>query len=455
MKHINPRRPSGKVIAAAVGLSGALAIGLVAPAQSSSHREAPLITEDPTADNTDVYAFSGRDGFTSLISNFQGFQEPGGGPNYYRFSDDVRYDINIDNNGDAMADITYEFRFTTGLRNPNTYQYATGPINDLTDPDWNRPQTYSITRVENGQRAEVATGLRSPPSNVGPRTTPNYMRLASQAVRAIPGGGRVFAGQRDDGFYADAASIFDLTGLRPLNDLHVIPLPVEDGVDTFAGYNVQSIALEIPTVDLLARSGDPVIGVWSTANRRSTRVFANDNSSTPVNSGNWVQVSRLGNPLVNEVIIPLGLKDAYNNLRPDQDAAVLSQPADARGVTIPLVQDPELARLIEALYGINVPDPPRNDLVQIYLTGIPGVNMPQGTVQPADVLRYNTSTNASWPNGRAVSDDVVDTSLTAVAGTPLTDGVQENDLRFRLAFPYLAAPHQGYEIDNPRRVGGP
>lgn len=454
MKHINPRRPSAKVIAAAVGLSGAVAVGLVAPAQGSSHREAPLISQDPTADNTDVYAFSDEPGMTTLISNYQGFQEPGGGPNYFRFADDVRYDINIDNNGDALPDITYEFRFTTGLRNPDTFLYATGPIDSVTDTDWNRPQTYSVFRVENGRRAAVATGLPSPPSNVGPRTTPDYETLVAQSIHSLRGGGEVFAGQRDEGFFADIAAIFDLGGLRPLNDLHVIPLPVEDGVDTFAGYNVSSIALNIPTADLLADSGDPVIGVWSTANRMKTRVFEGNNSATPVNSGRWVQVSRLGNPLVNEVVIPLGLKDAFNNLRPDQDAATLSVPDDGSGITIPLVQDPELGRLIEALYGVDVPDAPRNDLVAVFLTGIPGLNMPQGTVQPAEVLRYNTSMPAAWPNGRNVGDDVVDTALSAVGGTALTDGANANDLPYLDSFPYLATPHSGYDLDNPQRVSG-
>jgi hypothetical protein len=265
----------------------------------------------------------------------------------------------------------------------------------------------------------------------------------------------VFAGQRDEGFYFDAAAVFDLGGLRPFNPAHVIPLPEEDGIDTFAGYNVNSLALQVPKSEVLGSAGDPVIGVWSTASRRQTRVL--DAAGGPSTfSGDWVQVSRLGNPLVNEVVIPLKLKDAFNALEPVNDAAALSgvtaPPYSTQG-DIPLVQDPILGFYIEALYGIDVPDAPRNDLVEIYLTGIPGVNQPQGTVQPAELLRLNTDTpGASWPNGRSVGDDVIDISLTAVAGTELTDGANENDVPYLQRFPYLGTPHQGYELNNPARV---
>jgi hypothetical protein len=442
----------------AAGLGALLAPTLLTSANASSHREAPMISKDPVADNTDVYAFVDRrnPNTVSLISNFVPFQEPGGGPNYYEFGDDVLYEIHIDNDGDAVEDVTYEFAFTSNIVDPNTFLYATAPIDSVKDPDWNQPQTYTVTKVVDGTRTVMGSNFRTAPNNVGPRSTPNYAQLAKGAVHRLAGRtGQVFAGQRDEGFYFDAAAVFDLGGLRPFNPAHVIPLPEEDGIDTFAGYNVNSLALQVLKSEVLGDDGDPVIGVWSTASRRQTRVL--DAAGGPSTfSGDWVQVSRLGNPLVNEVVIPLKLKDAFNALEPVNDAAALSgvtaPPYSTQG-DIPLVQDPILGFYIEALYGIDVPDAPRNDLVEIYLTGIPGVNQPQGTVQPAELLRLNTDTpGASWPNGRSVGDDVIDISLTAVAGTELTDGANENDVPYLQRFPYLGTPHQGYELNNPARV---
>ncbi|HWH33746.1 MAG TPA: DUF4331 domain-containing protein [Acidimicrobiales bacterium] len=461
-----------------VGLGALVALGLVSPAQSSSHREAPMISEDPTADNTDVYAFVAPDapGTVTLISNFNGFQEPGGGPNYFKFGDDVLYEIKIDNDGDAVEDVTYGFRFSTTTVDPDSFLYATGPITSIDDSTWNRPQRYTVFR--NG--TEVASNLLTPPANVGPRSTPDYEALAAQAVHDLPGGGQVFAGQRDEGFYVDIASIFDLGGLRPLNSAHAVPLPDASGIDTFAGYNVQSIALQVPTSDLVAGS-EPVIGVWSTASRQATRTLTAGDASF---SGDWVQVSRLGSPLVNEVVIPLGLKDAFNSLEPSQDAATLAgvqAPPLATEGDIPLVTDPIIAGLVEALYGVSVPPAPRDDLVSIFLTGVADVNQPANVV-PAEMLRLNTSVTPTafadqdrlgllagqadgFPNGRRVGDDVVDIALRAVAGgTPFTpdfnvapnnalsDGANANDRPYLGSFPYLATPHQGYDLNNPARV---
>ncbi|MBA2437443.1 MAG: DUF4331 domain-containing protein, partial [Acidimicrobiia bacterium] len=351
-----------------------------------------MISKDPVADNTDVYAFVAPDApdTVTLIANYQGFQEPGGGPNYFEFGEDVLYEINVDNDGDAIPNVTYEFRFSTTTVDPNTFLYATGPIDSVDDEDWNRPQTYTVTKVANGSRTEVASGLRTAPSNVGPRSTPDYPSLAQGAIHPLDADGQVFAGQREEGFYVDIASIFDLGGLRPFNQAHAIPLPEEDGIDTFAGYNVQSIALQVPKSEVV--SDDPVIGVWATASRFQTQVLQADGSGS-MNSGPFVQVSRLGNPLVNEVVIPLGLKDAFNSLEPVNDAATLTGAAAPPYSTegdIPLVQDPILGFYIEQLYGIETPPAPRDDLVSIFLTGIPGVNMPE-TVQPAEMLRLNTS----------------------------------------------------------------
>jgi hypothetical protein len=227
-----------------------------------------------------------------------------------------------------------------------------------------------------------------------------------------------------------------------------------EGVDTFAGYNVQSIALQVPKADITS-DDDPVIGVWSTTSRQTVRVFRGNNASRPFSAGSWVQVSRLGNPLVNEVVIPLKLKDAFNSLEPEDDADTLTgvtAPPNSTEGDIPLVQDPILGFYIETLYGIDVPDAPRNDLVEIFLTGIPGTNQPED-VQPADLLRLNTDdVDTSWPNGRNVGDDVVDTALTAVGDTTLSDGANSNDVPYLEDFPYLGTPHQGTDLRNPERV---
>lgn len=470
-------------MALAGGLGSLLAVSALVSADASSHREAPMIAEDPVADNTDLYAFVAPDDPDSvtLIANWYGFQEPGGGPNYFKFGDDVLYEINVDNNGDAVEDVSYQFRFSTTTVDPNSFLYATGPITRIDDPTWNRPQEYTVTKVANGSSTVIASGLRTAPANVGPRSTPNYEALAAQAVHDLGGAGSVFAGQRDDGFYADIASIFDLGGLRPFNSAHAIPLADADGIDTFAGYNVQSIALQVPKSEVVSGT-DPVIGVWATASRQASRTLNTGAPSTF--SGEWVQVSRLGNPLVNEVVIPLKLKDAFNGLQPAQDAAALTgaqaPPLSTEG-DIPLVQDPIIAGLVEKLYGIDTPPAPRDDLVAIFLTGIPDVNQP-ANVQPADLLRLNTDVQPTafadqdrlgllagqadgFPNGRRVGDDVIDIALRAVAGatpfTPdfnvapnnqLTDGANANDRPYLQSFPYLAIPHQGYDLNNPARV---
>jgi hypothetical protein len=311
---------------------------------------------------------------------------------------------------------------------------------------------------------------------VGPRSTPNYDALAAAAVVDLPEGVRAFAGQRDDAFFVDLGSIFDLGALRPLNPAHLVPLPAEPGKDALSGYNVHSVALQVPTAELVSADDEPVIGVWSTTYRRKVRVFAGGSGAAPVHSGRFTQVSRLGNPLVNEVVVPIGLKDVFNTLEPAQDAAALSQPADENGVTIPLVENPELAQLIPVLYpGVTVPEPPRADLVSIFLTGIPDLNQFGGDFQPAEMIRLNTSIpptpfadqdrlgllagqNDGYPNGRRLIDDTVDISLRAVAGgtpfTPefnvapnnaLTDGVDFNERELLAEFPYLPSPFSGYD----------
>ncbi|HZM99415.1 MAG TPA: DUF4331 domain-containing protein [Pyrinomonadaceae bacterium] len=458
---------------------------------ASSHREAPLIVADPLADNTDTYAFRstepGRSGFVTLIANWIPFQEPSGGPHFYKFDDTVLYEIYVDNTGDGVEDITYQFRFKTrfingdsvlGMAAPNQALAGTGGIDplitSLDDPDYNEPQTYSVTRIDRhtGKSGKViASGLVTPPSNIGPRTTPNYeAALAQPAVYALSNGGRVFAGQRDEGFYIDVGGVFDTLKLRSI--------ATDGGVDSTAGFNVNTIAIEVP-IQELTRSGavpngptspDAVIGVWAVSSRQKISVLRSsfdDDGEEPLTAGPMQQVSRLGSPLVNELIIPLKLKDRFNASTPDGDSQFAQ-----------FVTNPQLAQLLSAVFGISIPQGPRNDLVAIFATGIPVNNVtgPNFTTflsdgKPHEMLRLNVaippaeSPNrlgllggdvAGFPNGRRVFDDVVDIELRAVAGgTPFTpatnvspnntlgDGVANNDVPFLTRFPYLGTPQSG------------
>jgi len=464
-----------------------------APTRSlaSSHREAPLIVADPLADNTDTYAFRstepGRSGFVTLIANWIPFQEPSGGPHFYKFDDTVLYEIYIDNTGDGVEDITYQFRFKTrfvngdsvlGMAAPNQAFAGTGGIEplitSLDDPDYNEPQTYSVTRIDRhtGKSGKVlASGLIMPPSNIGERTTPNYeAALAQPAIYALPNGGRVFAGQRDEGFYIDVGGVFDTLKLRSIT--------TDGGVDSTAGYNVSTIAIEVPIQDV-TRSGavpsgptaaDAVIGVWAVSSRQKISVLRSaldDDGDEPLTVGPYQQVSRLGSPLVNELIIPLKLKDRFNASTPAGDSQFAQ-----------FVTNPQLAQLLSAVFGISIPPAPRNDLAAIFATGIPinSVTGPNFTTflsdgKPHEMLRLNVaippaaSPNrlgllggdvAGFPNGRRVFDDVVDIALRVVAGgTPFTpatnvspnntlgDGVANNDVPFLTRFPYLGTPQSG------------
>ena len=429
------------------------------PLTASSHREAPLISQDPLVDNTDLYAFispTTQDKVT-IIANFIPLEAPYGGPNFYKFDDNALYEIKIDNNGDAREDVTFQFKFKTTVMNPNTFLYNTGPITSLNDPDFNVRQTYTVTRAlgHTGNRNSVlGSDLPTPPVNIGIRSTPDYETLAAAAVQQLDGGIKVFAGQRDDPFFVDL-NVFDLLAVPPADT---------NNTDSLAGYNVHTIAIEVP-IAMLSSTGvapasasapNAVIGIWSTASRPSTTVRRDGSAKS---QGTTIQVSRLGNPLVNEVVIPRAAKDIFNGLEPTDDAAALQY-----------VLDPEVPKLLNALFGIQSPPAPRNDLVTIFLTGIPGLNQPPG-VRPAELLRLNMAIPpaaqpntfgvlgndiAGFPNGRRLTDDVVDIAVRAMAGaTPLTpsfnqgintqlgDGVSGNDKPFLLVFPYLATPHAG------------
>jgi Domain of unknown function (DUF4331) len=451
----------------------------------SSHREAPEISKDPVADNTDVYAFVSpeRPDTVTLIANFIPLQKPDSGPNFWEFGegDDVLYEIHISNRGDGRADISYQFDFRTVVRNDNTFLYNTGPIKSIDDKNWNRPQFYSVRRVErNGPTRLLGDNLPVPPVNIGPRSTPDYTKLAGQAVQRIGRGHRVFCGQRAEGFFVDLGSIFDLATLRPFQNLHLIPSAAAVGVNGTQGLNVHSIVLQVP-MDQLTRNGrvpkdvmDPksVIGVWATASRRRARIVNDDGGVQSF--GPYKQVSRLGNPLFNEVLVPMVRKDEWNSQPPSDDKSFAMY-----------VQKPELATLLPVLYPGVFPNlagykKPRADLSAILLTGIPDGVVPgfQNFTGPvlSDMLRLNMAVPpasnpnplglvagdpAGFPNGRRVSDDVVTVELRAVAGltiplvdpsyTPdgaasaIKDGTSNTNSWYFADFPYLGTPAGGYQ----------
>jgi len=448
----------------------------------SSHREAPETAKDPVADNTDVYAFVSPDNpdAVTLIANFIPAQKPDGGPNFYEFGDDVLYEINISNRGTAEDDITYQFRFHTKIRNHKTFLYNTGPIHHLTDSTWNRPQFYSVTRVRGGRSTVIGSGLACPPCNIGPRSTPDYAGLAAEAFHTV-GSHKVFAGQRADGFFVDLGSVFDLGTLRPFESLHLIPSADAAGVDGLKTFNVHSIAIQVPIKELTRHGNRPtdvmdpgaVIGVYASASRQKSRVF-DQGKGRFVGHGPYQQVSRLGNPLFNEVLVPMARKDEWNAVDPREDSSF------ARGV-----DHPELGKLLPVLYPGVFPNlaayaKPRADLHAILLTGIPKGVVPgfqnyTGAVE-ADLLRLNvaippsTKPNklgliggdpAGFPNGRRVFDDTTTVELRAIAGatiplvdpsyTPdgaaslVDDGTTDTNGGTSSAFPYLGNPGGGYQ----------
>lgn len=460
----------------------------------SSHREAPEIAKDPVADSTDVYAFVSPDkpNMVTILANFIPLQQPNGGPNFYEFGDDVQYDIHVSNRGKAESDIIYRFKFVTSIRDKDSFLYNTGPIENISDKTWNRPQHYSVQRIANGKSEMLALKRATAPVNVGERSTPNYAKLSEQATHRVKGNRTIFAGQRADAFHVDLGSVFDLAGLRPFNQAHVIKLPEMGGVNAVQSYNVHTIAIQVPISDL-TRDGkvptDPmnpksVIGVWSSASRKKSRIF-DQQSGSFVGHGPWKQVSRLANPLFNELLIPMSLKDNWNARMPENDHKFAQY-----------VNHPELQDLLPKLYPSVFPHlaaykKPRADLHAILLTGIPkgvvdGFQNYTGPVE-ADMTRLNVaiapSDNpndlgiiggdlAGFPNGRRVNDDVVTIELRAIAGatiplvdksyTPdataakVTDGTSTSaNAKDTGAFPYLALPGGGYQTMPGTTQAGP
>ncbi|MBJ7596416.1 MAG: DUF4331 domain-containing protein [Candidatus Dormibacteraeota bacterium] len=464
----------------------------------SSHREAPAISEDPVADNTDVYAFVSPDkpSTVTLIANFVPLEDPAGGPNFFVFGDSVLYQIHVDNDGDGLAEVTYGFSFSTTYAYPNSFLYNVGPITSISSPNLNRRQVYTVTRTTDAGTVTLGSGLACPPCNIGPASTPDYDDLAGEAVHNLGGGRTVFAGQRAEGFYVDLGAIFDLGDLRPFQSLHIAThMPNSQGINATKYKNVHSIALQVPKTDLTAGGSAPAdptktsstVGVWATASRQMSRMY--EANGTILDTGGRVQVSRLGNPLVNEVLIPVGKKDYWNSQQPVNESQFAQYFAH-----------PELASLLPGLYpgvfphlnALNKSGKPRADIEAIFLTGIPAGLIPgfqnyTGSVQ-AEQLRLNMAIPpttskpsnlgllgmdpAGFPNGRRVFDDVTTIELRALAGVTyalvdksyvpdkaageITQGINssntdltaDNTVHYRSAFPYLGHPHAGFDVPN-------
>jgi hypothetical protein len=484
------RRSILVILAAAALLLTALVPSLT---DGSSHREAPLIAEDPTADNTDLYAWRTDGDTVTIVANYIPLEEPAGGPNFSNFSENVLYEIKVDNTGDAKPDVTYQFRFDTTIADSNlfgeSYLFNDFPLETTGDEDQLLTQTYTVTRVAGKSSSVVGSGI-VPPTNIGPRSTPNYAAIRTSAIAALSNGGAAYAGPRDDAFFVDLGSIFDLGGLRPFNGAHLLPLAAEAGVDGVGGFNTHTVSIKVPITDLTSTAAvpalgeqDAVIGIWATASRQKVSVLRD---GSVVGGDGWVQVSRLGNPLINEVVIPLDSKDRWNFAAPhkDKDFAVY-------------YREPALARIVNAVYPplVDARVSGRDDLVAILLTGLTvPPNAVLGNTEPliftqtgdvlADMLRLNVAVPpctsgcsvlgvmggdlAGFPNGRRLTDDVTDIELRAVLDgygsvingifgdlTPnhapnnaVGDGVDENDVPFLSTFPYQADPHSGYSHEH-------
>jgi len=447
-----------------------LLIGLSSAATASSHREAPLITETPKVDGTDFYMFrsyeAGRSGYVTFIANYVPLQDAYGGPNYFALDPNAVYAINIDNNGDAVADLSFEFRATNTIQNltvpvngvdvkvplSNIGQFGTTPT--ANDGVKNVIETYTVTLAREGKQIpglNVDGGgrnLRKPFDNIGQKSFPNYAAYADSHIdtvrfRTCASDARVFVGQRKEGFAVALGKIFDLVNLNPVG-------PVDANPNELADKNITSFAIEIP-IACLTTGGSPIIGAWTTA-RKTT-------------NGVTKQISRLGAPLVNEVVIGLGDKDKFNASQPKDD-----------GQFATYVTNPTLPELLQILFPV-VTAPnlfPRTDLVAAFLTGLDGLNKPAGVV-PSEMLRLNTSIapkaaadqsnlgaltgdTAGFPNGRRPGDDVVDIELRVAMGVllppadapsgqlPYTDGASVKATDFRNTFPYLNTPLPGAKL---------
>lgn len=452
-------------------IAGAALVGF---AGAASHSDAPMMVLDPAANITDVYTFVGTNAagkkVLNVIMNVNPLEDPGNGVIFDKFADDVLYSLHISKavrqNGQMVftgdTAMTYNFRFNTTYKNLGTilsYGLGTeaGPIQTTDDARQNFLQSYSVTLVEGNRTVNLGANLKVGPVNVGPRTTPKYydnngnrlqgavnaMGLPSyvrETTFTLSDGTVVFAGQREDGFYADTPGIFDFIGVR------------QPGKDGFSGYNVHSVALQIPIANLIKRATEhPVIGVHGTTSRQSVTVRSRNGVS---NSGDWVQVSRMGNPLFNEVLVALADKDRYNMTDPTEDRTAFRTYAENN----------EVAFLLNAVLGTNFVVNGRTDLVGIFIPDLLKVDLSTPAVPLAGTPQFNRlsfiggdtvngssgATPSGWPNGRRFGDDVVDIALTAIASGPsysqinvVGDNVNGNDTVYDRVFPYGATPWGG------------
>ena len=476
---------------AAAALLGTAFVGPVA--RASSHSDAPLIKLDPQVNLTDVYGFIRVEGgvkYLNILVNVRPFSNPGDGAQYEKFSDDARYSIHLTSPTTGLTTARYDFQFspvtTPGYKNVNTiltYGLGTeaGPIMNVGDARQNFTQTYTVTKTVGNTSTVLNNGLTlmCPPANVGPRTTPCYEdlgcapdktsptygqaisgatspvgldRYTAQTVYGLTSGETVFAGAREDSFYADIPGIFDLLNPRILKTTHM-------GVDDFKGYNVLNYSIRIPVSSLGLTAAAPTVGIYAEVSR--PRITLRSTTGAPVGSGPYVQVNRLGNPLFNEAFVAVADKDNYNRDTPDNDAAKYAKYA----------LNPELAFLINfVVYNDPTGQAPlaghnRTDLAGIFIPDVLRVDTSTGSVPLEGEAGYsrlsifgNDLTNgkpSGWPNGRRVGDDVIDIALTALATdlrTPISashpvvavgDNVDSNDQVYNRVFPYVATPHSG------------
>ncbi len=458
-----------------VAIMAALAAAaLVASAVfSSSHREAPGILTDPTADNTDVYAFTAKDapGSLTVVANWIPLEEPAGGPYFGKLDPRARYYVKIDNTGDGREDVAYRWQFRQKFRNPNSFLYAAPTVTSANDPDINFVQTYDLYRETYNRKGDrtgskqIANDVVVAPDNVGPKTIPNYDPVMASAVAPVKGGGKTFVGPADDAFFVDLGAVFDGINIDKPGRPNIGLGNQGGGKDDVSSYNTHSFVLQVPESQVTrdgksvgdAKGSNAVVGVWASTERQRIQVRKHHGKRHFKHV--WRQVSRLGNPLINEVIIPISQKDKFNRTSPADDLANFGKYA----------LNPEPARLLNALFNLGVKETNRTDIVQALLTGVPGLTQIGNNPAPADTLKLNLGVPpsatekrfgvlagdlAGFPNGRRLADDVTDIELRVIAGAllpadqggkqiPLGDGVDQNDKAFRPTFPYVAAPTDG------------
>src|SRR3954471_8589029 len=445
----------GAAAAAALAAGSLAATGVL----GSSHREAPKILADPTADNTDVYAFTAPDAPHSLtvVANWIPLEEPAGGPYFGKLDPRARYYVKIDNTGDGRADVAYRWKFKQKFLKPDSFL-----------DQGNFVQSYDLYKETYKGKKEhshkIASDVPVAPANAGPKTTPNYAATQAATIRGLSGGGKTFVGPSDDPFFVDLGAVFDGINIDKPGRPNIGLGNQGGGKDDVSGYNTHSFVLQVPNADVTRdgravngpKAPNAVVGVWASTERRAIKV---NGRGRPVER--WKQVSRLGNPLINEVIVPIGLKDKYNATSPADDgknfgAAALS---------------PEPAKILNALFNLGIKENNRTDIVQALLTGVPGLTQISRNAVPADTLKVNlgvppTATpnrfgvlagdTQGFPNGRRLTDDVTDIELRVIGGAllkpedggkqlPLGDGVDQNEKPFRTSFPYVALPDSGFD----------